>query len=530
MGGVFFYTAAISFALGIFLRSLTPLSVEAVLLLLLLSFVLAVIWRRWGKPYRSPIFLLSLVLAALALGLLRVEVTTWHTPELSTRVGEEVTLVGTVVRDPDVRAETVALTVREERSGDLVLVSTDRFSPYAYGDRVRVSGEIERPELFTTELGRTFNYPGYLRARGVTLTLPFAEVTVLESGGGNPIVRFLLTGKHRFMEALELVLPEPQAGLGEGLTLGVKRALGPELEKTFRETGIIHIVVLSGYNVMIVAEAIMRLLAFVFRPRTRLMLGVLGISLFALIVGLGATVVRASIMAILVLIARATGRVYAVVRALTIAGIMMLLINPYLLVFDPGFQLSFVATLGLIFVSPLIEARLGLVPTTLQIREFVTATLATQLMVLPLLLYLIGTFSLVAVAVNVLVLPMVPAAMVLVFATGMLSMLSLSLGTLVGFPAHLALSYIIAVPELFARMPFAAMSVPPFPFWVTVLLYGVIVTVLARAGSERSGAHAPEIGDATPDLSDWTIEDAPHGDVSPHYVEGRQKKDALPFR
>jgi len=151
------------------------------------------------------------------------------------------------------------------------------------------------------------------------------------------------------MRSIEAVIPEPQVGLAEGLLLGVKQALGDELEVVFRKTGIIHIVVLSGYNVMLVVIFITYVLSYVLPYRARVPFGILAIVCFAVLVGLSATVVRASIMASLILFARATGRTYAVMRALCFAGVIMVLINPYLLVYDVGFQLSFLATLGLIF-------------------------------------------------------------------------------------------------------------------------------------------------------------------------------------
>ena len=166
------------------------------------------------------------------------------------------------------------------------------------------------------------------------------------------MLAILFIFKQKFIKALEAVIPEPQAGLGEGLLLGVNEALGDELKTAFRKTGIIHIVVLSGYNVMIVAEAIMRLLAFWFTPWIRLLIGLIAIGGFAFLVGLGPTVVRASLMAALILVARATGRHYAVLRSLMFAGLVMLIFNPHLLVFDPGFQLSFLATLALIWLAP----------------------------------------------------------------------------------------------------------------------------------------------------------------------------------
>ena len=109
-----------------------------------------------------------------------------------------------------------------------------------------------------------------------------------------------------------------------------------------------------------------------------------------------------------------------------------------------------------------------------QVREFLTATVATQIFVLPLLLYLIGELSLVSVLVNVAVLPFVPLAMLLTFLTGLFGLLSPSLATLVGFPAHLTLSYIIFMAETFAELPLAAFSVKAFPFLVVPIAYGAI--------------------------------------------------------
>jgi competence protein ComEC len=282
------------------------------------------------------------------------------------------------------------------------------------------------------------------------------------------------------MRSVEALIPEPAAGLAHGLVLGVKRALGDELERSFRIAGIIHIVVLSGYNITIVVEATMRLLSYFFRPRTRVVFGALAIVAFALIAGLSSTVIRASFMAVLVLVARATGRTYDVLRALVFAGLVMLLVNPKLLVYDPGFQLSFLATLGLILLAPLIEERLSLVPTRFQIREFITATVATQIFVLPLLLYSIGEFSLVAVLVNVLVLPVVPFAMLFVFLSGMLGFVSSLIALPFAYIAYLLLGYIIAMAEWFAALPFAALIVPTFPFWITIIAYAVMAYAMYR--------------------------------------------------
>lgn len=506
----YFYTIGITFASGIFTRSFFDVGIEEALFLLLLSFVLAYVWRRSAEDFSSLLFIMSLALLCFTLGALRLDVTDRAISAFSAYENTEVALEGIVVREPDERESTVHLYVRVDELDELVLVTTDVFQSFAYGDRVLVEGELAQPESFETELGRTFNYPGYLKARGVSYVVPFADVAVLDQGEGDAFLSALFTGKAAFMRSVENILPEPEAGLGEGVLLGVKRALGDDLEQTFRQTGIIHIVVLSGYNVMLVAEAIMRLLSFFFLPRTRMIVGIVGISSFALLVGLSATVVRASLMAVLLLVARATGRTYAIVRALVLAGLVMLLINPYLLAFDPGFQLSFAATLGLILLGPLIEKKLSLVPTAFQFREFLTATIATQIFILPLLLYLIGQFSLVSVIVNVLVLPMVPVAMILTFVAGSVGLLMPALGILAGYTAHLSLSYIIAVAEFFGGLPFAAIGVPLFPFWLVIVAYGAIgygLFLLSRETVEEDVKEEPDEDSDITGLSGWIIEE-----------------------
>ncbi|MDA8597092.1 ComEC family competence protein, partial [Candidatus Pacebacteria bacterium] len=423
-------------------------------------------------------------------------------PVFETLVGQTVELQGVIKREPDVRESSTHLYVTVE--DETLLVIADRFGEYQYGEQITIEGELQRPAAFETDLGRTFNYPGYLLARDVSYLVRYAEVALLESGGGNPIIASLLVTKHQFMRTIEALMPEPQVGLSEGLLLGVKRALGEDLEAVFRQTGIIHIVVLSGYNVMLVVVFVTCVLGALIPRRWQLPFGLVAIGSFALLVGLSATVVRASIMASLYLIARSLNRTYLVLRALMLAGVGMLLFNPYLLAYDTGFQLSFVATLGLILCAPWLEARLLRVPNGwLRTREFLTATLATQIFVLPILLYQIGEFSVVSVIVNVLVLPMVPIAMLLTFITGMIGFVSSSLASVVALLNYAALSYIIIIAEFFASVPFASFVVPAFPFWVVMVLYALLGYGLYRWYVADTPVGAAERAD----LEGWVIED-----------------------
>lgn len=476
MSSFYFYTAIVGFAVGVGVATLYDIGFAYVALLVALAGAVGLISRRNDRAISSRnLTALALLLIVCALGIIRFNFTSLEIANeaYESQVGSQVLLEGVVAREPDVRENTTNLYVRVD--DELFLVRTNRYSEVSYGDLLLIEGELEKPDVFETDLGRTFNYPGYLRARGVSYTVSFADISVVAPNQGNIFIEKILAGKQKFMQSIEGILPEPQVGLSEGLLLGVKQALGDELEMVFRKTGIIHIVVLSGYNVMLVVIFITYVLAYVVPYRARVVFGIMAIVCFAILVGLSATVVRASIMASLTLIARATGRTYAVMRALMFAGVVMVLINPYLLVYDVGFQLSFLATLGLIFLAPYIEQKVWFMPTVFGMREFLTATIATQIFVMPILLYNIGEFSVVSVVVNVLVLPMVPIAMFLTFATGMIGLVSVQLATVVGFATHVSLSYILVIATFFAEVPFASFVVDAFPFWVVILSYCIML-------------------------------------------------------
>ncbi len=476
MQTILYYVVVLGFAGGVLLRSFLYIDTTLSLVGLVIAVGLVILWRRAGgfaiqDTAGSVILYSALLLCAVAIGMMRFDLAEMQLRDttLTEVVETAVTLTGVVVREPDIRANQMLLTV--QTADTKVLVSADRYATIAYGDVVTVRGVVAVPESFTTDLGRTFDYGGYLNARGITHTVSFAEVTVTGHDAPLPGVDALYQFKQYFLERLAMVIPEPAVALGAGLLLGVQSALGEDLEEAFRTTGIIHIVVLSGYNIMLVVAFVMLVLSFLLPYRARLLAGIGAVIVFALLVGYSPSVLRASVMAVLFLLVALLARPYHILRMLVLAGGIMVFANPYLLRYDIGFQLSFMATLGLILVAPQLEAAWVRVTAWLSMRSFLVATVATQIAVAPLLLYHMGEWSLVAVPVNLLVLPMVPLAMLLTFVTGLIAMISTTFASPVALLATGSLTYIITLAEVFARLPFAAVAVPPFPGLFVPLLY-----------------------------------------------------------
>ena len=366
-----------------------------------------------------------------------------------------------------------------------IRMKTKLYPVYSYGTMVDFSGKINQPFNFKSGSGRSFDFKGYLAKDDIYYEIKSAVVSVHDiesmasfsiSNISDSVTSFLYKLKLGFVANLNRTLGEPHSALAAGLVVGEKSALGKDLLDDFRTVGLIHIVVLSGFNITIVADALRRMLSFL--PRVwGIIIGGIGIALFGILVGGGATVIRSCFMAGVALSADLIRRDYNVVRALAFAALLMLIQSPMILLHDPSFQLSFLATLGLILLASPIEKRLTRIPEKFGLRGIVASTFATQIFVSPYILYMMGKLSIIGVVVNILVLPLIPATMLAVFVTGALGFVSFSLSQIAGWATHLLLAYELFMVEHFARIPFAAVNVPQFSFWFVVAFYVIFFVV-----------------------------------------------------
>ncbi len=472
---------------GVFIASVIEVSIVSAVALVFISLLYALM----QFSLRSKRMLgVSFLFLALSAGILRfVFWDTYSITQVETVNSEtKVTLVGVISDEPDVRESKTHLILRIlgqkkhaeilESHGNILLV-VNRFPEYHYGDQLEVTGILKAPDMFHNNDGRIFNYPDYLKSKGITLQMFYPDVVLTGEKKGNIFMHGLLAVKQEFITAINYALPSPHNALLTGLLLGGKQTLGDEWIERFRIAGIVHIVVLSGYNMTIVSEwlvVIFRFLGFF----GSLTVGGVGIALFAVMAGGGATVVRAAIMAFLVLIARATGRTYDIARALLLAGVIMVIINPSILLSDPSFQLSFLASMGLILVAPVLHQRIKLFTKNfVVIREVIISTIATQIAVLPLLLYQTGLLSLVSLPANLLILPLVPFTMFFGFLGGVVATIHGGAGIIAMIPAQVLLSWILSVAEYATVIPYASISIPVMSSFSVFVLYGLIAFWLA---------------------------------------------------
>ncbi len=435
-------------------------------LVLALSSGLAGYVGRRNPPLRT------LALASLGLGL-GIGRAALAQPEFAPEhirafAGQSVQLEGVVADEPRWTPEGQRLTLQVERlrlgalispTLGLVLLDLPPEPPRQQGERLLVSGGLVAPKS-----GRGFDYAAYLSRRGIFVTL---KKPVLEAAVPPPpsFQGRLLAFKDYTRRVILRILPEPAASLLIGILLGIQSSIPQDVWQAFNRTGTSHILVISGWNIALVVTALLgigRRLGWRRWPTTLAALGMIG--LYVVFVGATPSVLRAALMGVIVALAQPLGRRADAWTALAVACFLMTALNPHTL-WDLGFQLSALATASLFAWGKPVEQQLRrlLRPRWIDwMVEPLTATLAAQIWALPIILYHFGNLSLIAPLANVLMVPAVPLAMGAGAALVSLGLIWRPLALLALPLAWATLMWLVVVPDLLARTPWAAVTLPPF--------------------------------------------------------------------
>lgn len=278
-----------------------------------------------------------------------------------------------------------------------------------------------------------------------------------------------------FSSLVRDVLPKDEADLGLGYLLGEKSNLSADFVTALQLAGLTHIVVASGYNLTILVR-IARRLFVKFSKYLALLTSLIMIFCFISITGYGPSMVRAGIVSVLSLLAWYCGRKIHPIVLLLIVAAATLIYNPSYLWFDIGWQLSFMAFAGVMILAPLMtryffeKSKIGFIP------QLLIETVSAQIATLPILIVSFGQISNVALIANLMVLPFVPLAMLLVFMSGVLSAVLPAVAWIVSAPTTWLLGYMISIVGFFSELPWAVTKVE-LGWQVGGIMYSVVVLV-----------------------------------------------------
>lgn len=468
-----FLILCLSFILGIFLGKYSNLEIMA-LMAMIFIITLALNWsnRNWMIIGFAGLF--------VVLGMWRFMSST---SEIIPKnyFGRTASISGVILQEPDQRSDKTLLTIgnlsinNQKAMGNL-LITIARIPEHNYGEELNFTGKIQEPK--DAEVKGEFSYRDYLSRYNIWGLVYYPKNIESEFGKANAFKYYLLKVKQKFVATIAQLLPEPQNSFLAGLLVGLRRGIPKDLTEWFNITGTTHIIAISGFNITIIAQSLEKLFQR-FGRRISFGIALVAIVMFVILSGASASVVRAGIMGVLGLIALNIGRMRAITNALVFTASVMLFINPKILHFDVGFQLSFLALLGLVYLSPLLEPFFSKVPKV--INKFLIPTIAAQIFTLPILLYNFDRLSLVAIITNILILPLIPLSMGVGFFAGILGMIHLYLGQPLAWFVWVILAYIIKVTKFFASLPLAQVTMQNFPIWGVVVYYVLLVLIILRA-------------------------------------------------
>jgi competence protein ComEC len=467
-------------------------------------FFLKALRRRFERlPFRT-ILLVLVGLVAFLLGGLRHQLSVpqldrgqiaWYNDRQY-----DLLITGTVDALPDVRDTYTNLRLRvravDTGSGDvevkgLLLVRLEGDEVYHYGEVLRLRGRLSTPPE-----NDEFSYRDYLARQGIHAYMPAATVTRLPlARGGNPFLRWVFDLKEKALATLYVIFPDPEASLLAGILLGEDNGMPAELQQAFRDTGTAHIIAISGFNMTILAALFMLVFQRLLGMKRGAWVAVAGITLYTLLVGAQAAVVRAAIMGALGIFARQMGRRQTALNSLAFTAALMSAFDPSM-PWDVGFQLSCAAVLGLVlYAQPLQDwsvrllARFTLPATAARLArplgEYFFFTLAAQLTTLPILVVHFARFSLVSLVANPFILPAQPLVMILGGVALLSGLIFLPLGRVLAWAALPFSAYTIRAVELFDRLPHGLLVVGDFSVLFALAYYALLFLFTLSQGKAR---------------------------------------------
>lgn len=368
-------------------------------------------------------------------------------------------VVGRISSEPLLQGNTQSFKIGRIR------VRTKQYPRYEYGQNVHVSGKLQRRMINKWYSQFSLMYPDVKEFKP-------KKIQIMGFGWKDWIYGI----RSRIEGVYNRNIPEPEASLLAGIVLGVKRSLTKDFWEQLQKTSTLHIVVASGYNVTVVIGAVVFALAGWVNRRWAVLGGVVAVVIYTIMAGAEPAIVRAAIMGSLAYLAQVLGRQNDGLRLLIVAVLVMLTWQP-LLVFDVGFQLSVAATLGLMFVSPIIKRVTRWIKG---IGDDIAETTAAQLAVWPIIVISFGNMSLFGILVNGLILWLVPIIMGLGAVTAVTGLIWWPLGRVAGLMVYVPLKIMVLVIEWFGGQPWISYQVQDLSWWWGLGYYIVLAIIIFK--------------------------------------------------
>ncbi len=333
----------------------------------------------------------------------------------------------------------------KENKNARIIIKASKFYSLFYGDLISFSCKFIKPKK---------GFEKYLELKRAVGFCIAKDIQVLEHNKANYFLFGIFKFRQLFLEKINRLYYEPFSSLIAGILIGERTSIPEDLQQAFKQTGLTHIVAISGYNINLVANFVIKLFLFLYISlHSSFWIAVVFIVLFTIFTGAGSSVVRACIMGIIILYSRKNRRLSYMKNIILLVVILMVLFNPNVLLYDISFQLSISAVIGLVYFYDFFENKFLWVTEKFLLRESIVSSLSASILTYPIILYNFHQISLVGPVSNLLVLPFIPILMLLSFISLIFSIFSYKISVIFIFLSIVISNYIYLVVLFLSKIP-----------------------------------------------------------------------------
>lgn len=344
-----------------------------------------------------------------------------------------------------------------------------------YGDKVEVSGKFYEPDDQRNYKG--FNYKSYLKTQKIYGTIKAKKVTTVSKNNVNFVLIFTNNIRNKIIKNIEKILPEETSTLLTGILLGEKQNLDEETTNSFQKSSLSHILAVSGTHV---SYLILGITFFLNKSKISKKSGyyfiIFILFVFLFLTNFSPSVVRAVIMAGFVIFAKILHRKASVINSILISLLIILICNPYL-VNNISLKLSYFGTIGVIYISPIIQKQLQKLNINKKISQILSIPISAQIAILPIIITNFNTISLTFLISNISVIPLIGIIIIFGFITVFVSFLWLFGAQKLGIIINLILKTIIIISKFCGNLKISSIYIIT-PNKITIIIYYFILIII----------------------------------------------------
>ncbi len=484
------FVIGLFFIIGLFFANFSNIKNSTISILLIFCLPLTLIFRK----RKIKFYLLCLIGICLGIILLNSKkinysddskIWFYNNETFDFKNNKKVKFIGHIIEEADKRIDHQKIKVsttqlldpiNKEISGN-TLVKTDLYPPYYYGDELEIDCILIKPGKI-----ENFDYAKYLSKENIYSLCYNGEIKIIKRNSGNIFITQIYKLKNFLFKKVNRIWPSPISSFVNSSLFGFEKLLPSDIDDNFRRTGLSHIVVVSGMHVAIIITTFSKILyqIRINRKQSFLLLIILLFS-FAILSGFSSSIIRASIMGILVILSKNIGRSISNYLVIIYSIIIMALINPLSIFYDIGFQLSFLATIGLIYLSPILSNYLKFITEKFALKEIISTSLSAIIMTLPISLYNFHKLPLFALLSNIVILPFIMFDMTLFVFSILISLISVNLAQYFGFASYVLTKLLFFIIKTISGIKISILDISNFTIIHMIISYIFIILIFLYA-------------------------------------------------